>query len=303
MIKTKYVIAFILLFQLCINPSVAQELPNLSPKAKIEQRIGLTDFVIEYSRPSMREREIFGQLVPYEEVWRLGANEATSISFNDNIIIQGQEIPAGKYALVGRISPGSFTLIFSTQTDLWTKNSYKEEFAIAQFDLPIEPNFIPQQTLYIGFDNLQKNSGDLVISWENIQAKINIEVEYMQKALKNIETAIKALKKDEWRPYQNAASFYLNEKHDLNQANAYIDKALRIGNYWYSYWIKAQICFELGWIEEAVSNGNTAIKKGHEYYDKERQGAEFTYAAELQTTIKKWQEGVYTTPKTEKPKK
>ena len=136
-------------------PSFAQELPQPSPTSTVQQRIGLTDITVNYSRPSANGRTIFGDLVPYDQLWRTGANSSTKISFSNAVIIEGKTVDAGEYALFTVPNKESWTVVLSKQTSLWGVTGYDKNEDVLRIVIVPEKSDL-DETFSIGFKNLSK---------------------------------------------------------------------------------------------------------------------------------------------------
>ena len=262
-------------------PSFAQELPQPSPTSTVQQRIGLTDITVNYSRPSANGRTIFGDLVPYDQLWRTGANSSTKISFSNAVIIEGQTVDAGEYALFTVPNKESWTLILSKQTSLWGVTGYDKNEDVLRFGIvPEKSDF--DETFSIGFKNLSKDGGTMAIEWSNVAISFPIEVDSEGQSAKNVSQALSTAN----RAYRNAAEFY-SGTGDHNKAMATIDLALELdGTSWYTYWVKAEIMQAAGKTKEAKKQGAVALSKGQAYYDS--MGQAFNYRAGIEKDMKKW---------------
>ena len=207
--------------------------PQPSPAAKLEQVVGLTDVTIEYSRPAMRGRAIFGNLVPYGKVWRTGANANTKITFSDNVIIDGKELKKGTYAIYTIPNKTSWDVIFYTDANNsgtpkeWDENKVAVKTTVQVQEMPVN---IESFTLL--FDDLKVNSAVIGILWENVYVGVPFEVPTEQIAMKNIESVMSGPSNND---YYQAASYYHTEGKDLKQALAWMQKATADGNapFWY----------------------------------------------------------------------
>lgn len=259
----------------------AQELPQPSPTATLNQRVGLTDFNVVYSRPSAKGRTIFGDLVPYGEVWRTGANACTLFSSSSDFKMGGESIKAGKYALFTIPEEGSWTIIVSTQTNLWGNSGYDASNDVARFVVnTTESDF--DESFGIDFDAFTTNSAKLILEWENTAVAIPIEVDSDAESAKNIAQALSDAK----RSYRNAADFY-SKQGEHEKAIATISTALELDpDNWYTNWVKAQVLAAAGQTKEAKKQGKKAIDMGQAAYDS--MGRPFTYRAGLEKDMKGW---------------
>lgn len=207
--------------------AVAQDLPMASPSAEIEQTIGLCEVEVEYSRPAMKGRSIFGALVPYNEMWRTGANKATAIEFSDKVMLNGKEIPAGKYSLFTIPGEKEWTIILNKNTELWGTGGYKQEEDVIRLTAtPVSlPNAVENFT--IDFSDVTSSKGNLNIYWEKTKVSVNLEHDYREKAMANIEEALKAPDATH-NAYESAAEFYMDNNLDAKQALAWARKSVEM---------------------------------------------------------------------------
>lgn len=259
----------------------AQELPQPSPTATLNQRIGLTDFTVTYSRPSAKGRKIFGDLVPYGEVWRTGANACTKITSSTPFKIGGEEIDAGEYALFTIPGKKEWTVIVSKQTNLWGSSGYNESEDVARFiATPVKSEF--DESFAIEFDAFTTSGANMSFEWEDVSVRIPISVDSEAQSEENILGALATA----YTSYRNAADYY--SKHGNHEkALELINTALHINtNNWYTHWIKAQILHESGDLEAALAEGEKAVEMGQASYDS--RGLPFNYRAGIEKDMKSW---------------
>lgn len=199
------------------------EMPAASPTAKVEQRIGLTDFSVTYARPSVKGRKIFGELVPYGQVWRTGANTSTAISFSTAVKFGGADVPAGKYALFTIPEAGEWTVILSKVTGQWGAYTYDAKDDAVR--VKVKPTKLVEaiETLELGFGSLRDDSATLDIRWETTRVSIPLAVDVVGVIVPQIEAAMKAEGK---KPYFQAAMFFYEHDLDLKQALTWMDAGL-----------------------------------------------------------------------------
>ncbi len=267
----------------------AQELPMPSPGAVLEQRVGLTDIKIEYSRPGVKGRKVFGDLVPYGEVWRTGANKVPNITFSTDVNVAGTNVKAGTYALLTVPSPESWIVMLNSDTEMWGTNNYEEDNNI----LITEVNAgeaLPTESFTIDVNDITNNTANIVLRWEKTEIKVPVRVEVHPVAVNNIEVAIAESDAEElWRVYRNAASYYLNNKLDMNTAQTYIDKSVSLNpDSWYSHWLKAEILAEQGEYKKAVKTAKESMKVGKAAA--KENGSEFGYVQMIEEGMAKWSE-------------
>jgi tetratricopeptide (TPR) repeat protein len=246
--------------------------PQPSPFTKIEQKVGLTDVTLEYSRPGMRDREVFGNLVPYGEVWRTGANENTKITFSDDVTIQGNELKAGTYAIYTIPNEDEWEVIFYTDASNWGNPAEWNEDKVALkataevMELPFE-----METFTIMIDELKHDSAALNFIWANTVASLRFEVPTEEKAMASIE---KVMSGPGAADYFAAATYYHDVNKDLEQAYEWVNKSLEMGNP-NAFWIlrrKSLIAADLGKKEEAIEAAKKSLaeaeKAGNQDYVK-----------------------------------
>ncbi len=144
-----------------------------SPNAAVEQQIGLTTVSVTYGRPSVRERVIFGDLVPFDSVWRTGANESTAIVFSDDVLLEGEQVEAGTYSLYTIPGADEWTVILNHKLSWGTQYDEAEDLVRVQVQ-PESAYFMEQMMIY--FENITDNSGDMVIHWADTKVPVTIEV-------------------------------------------------------------------------------------------------------------------------------
>lgn len=212
-------------FMLAVMMSSAQvRTPQASPKAVIEQGVGLTDVKIEYSRPSAKGRSVYGELVPYGKMWRTGANANTIITFSEDVIIGGKTLPAGQYALYTLPKADSWDVIFYADTNNWgLPEKYDDKKEVLRTS--VKPEFLSRnvETLTIGINNLDNDYGFLEIAWEKTMVAVKFEVPTRQAAIKSIETALAGPTGND---YFAAAQYYYQSNGDLNKALTWMNTAI-----------------------------------------------------------------------------
>ncbi len=276
-------IAAMLFVVITTSNAVAQDLPQPSPKAKIEQRIGLTDVTIKYSRPSVKGRVIFGELEAYDVVWRAGANLNTLIKFADNVKIDGKPLEAGSYSLFITPTEGDWEVMFNTVIDGWGTGKY--EVANNALSIKVKPTECEmQESLRFSIENLSKTKGSLVFSWAKVSLEMVIEVDVETKAWANIDEAI-AKVDDETKAdvYRNAAKYSAASKKRLEEGLKWIKESIKTKESWYSYWVKADVQHASGNNSGAIVSAKKAIDLG-EAKAKES-GKTFGYKKRLEEAI------------------
>lgn len=223
----KYLIIFTLL---AFSYSFSQiKTPQPSPATSMNQMVGLTEIEVEYSRPSMRGREIFGNLVPYGKIWRTGANASTKISFSDDVVINDNKVKAGKYSVFTIPNESEWEFILYNDTSVrgvpgdWDDKNVVLSTMVEMKKLP-EP--ISVETFTIAFDALNNNYAVMLMMWDDVYVPVTINVPTRDIVKKNIQEVMS--KSPKASDYYAAAVYYMQENADLNMALEWMDKAIEM---------------------------------------------------------------------------
>ncbi|MBS1608352.1 MAG: DUF2911 domain-containing protein [Bacteroidetes bacterium] len=249
--------------------AVAQsiETPQPSPTQTVKQNFGLSSITLVYSRPGIKGRKIFGDLVPFGKVWRTGANSATTIEFGDDVTIGGTKIPKGEYGLITIPDKDVWTVIISKQLDITSPAAYKPENDLVR--TTVKPVALKDavESFTIQFANVKPTSCDIQLMWENTMVTVPVTTDVDSK----VTARIKEVMNSDNRPYFQAALYYLENGKDLNQALVWFDKAAEQQPD--AYWVhlqRANCLAKLGKKEEAKAasqkSRELAMKAGNEDY-------------------------------------
>ncbi|AXP82966.1 hypothetical protein CJ739_3907 [Mariniflexile rhizosphaerae] len=209
--------------------------PQPSPFSKLEQKVGLTDITLEYSRPSMRGRVIFGGLEPYGELWRLGANANTKITFSTDVTIGGNEVKAGTYAIFATPNETSWNVVFYNDASNWgTPQKWDDSKVVAMVTAEVYPMPVKIETFTMTFDDLTNSSAVLGMLWESVYVGVKIEVPTDEMVMASINEAMNGTPAA--NDYFAAAVYYLQEGKDINQAKTWIDKAISMAGDKAPFW-------------------------------------------------------------------
>lgn len=279
-------IAAMLLVVVTTTNAIAQEMPQPSSAAKVEQRIGLTDVMVEYSRPSVKGRVIWGELEAYDAVWRAGANANTLIKFSDDVKIDGKDLKAGTYSFFITPTKGEWKVMFNTVIDGWGTGKYDAtNDALTLMVKPTESAM--QESLRYSFENIGKTKGSLVFAWEKVSLEIVIEVEVEEKAWENIEAALDdATEKTKPNVLRNAAKYTVTTNSRLKEGLEWINESIELKEYWYSYWVKADVQHALKDNDGAITSIEMAIELGEA--GAEKSGKPFSYKERLEKAMAKY---------------
>ena len=235
--------------------------PLPSPPQTIKQDFGLSSIELSYSRPGVKGRKVFGDLVPFGKVWRTGANNATTIDFADDVTIGGTKIPAGKYGLLTIPDKDNWTIIITKQLDVTNPTAYKQEMDVVRAS--VKPMMLKDkiETFTMQFANVKPSTCELEIIWDNTGVVLPISEDVESVVMKQIDDA---LNKDN-RPYFQAAMYYLDSGKDLNQAVTWFDKAIQQqpDGYWI-YHQRANALAKLGKKDEAKASAQKSIELAKE---------------------------------------
>lgn len=222
--------------------------PQPSPTQTVKQNFGLASIELSYSRPGMKGRKIYGDLVPFGKVWRTGANQASTLTFAEDVTIGGVKIKAGKYGLLSIPEKKTWTLIISKQTDVTSPAAYKQDQDVVRVEAKTMDMDASMETFTMQFANIKSNSCELHIMWDQTAVALPITVDVETKVMGQID---QLMNKDN-RPYFAAAMYYMDNGKDLNQALSWFDKAAEAQPT--AFWIhhqRANCLAKLGKKEEA----------------------------------------------------
>lgn len=259
--------SFLILLSLVIVTSSFAQLksPNASPRSNITQIIGLVSVNLDYSRPSKKSREIFGGLVPYNKIWRTGANNPTTISFSDYVKINNQLISAGEYHLYSVPTESTLDLVIYEKTDAWgSLPTFDKSKVIARVssDFIDLPNTV--ETFTISFENISNNGSTLNIMWDNKLAMYNIDALTKDKMINNINNVMN--NNPSSNDYSRAAMYYFEEDIDIEKAMEWINKAYKDSDnlrYWHLRY-KALIYEKAGKLNKALEYAESGYKRAIE---------------------------------------
>jgi hypothetical protein len=258
------------------------ELPRPSPTAKLTQQVGLTDITVDYSSPGVKGRKIWDGLVPYDKLWRAGANGATKITFSKDVTFADKPVPAGTYALFTIPTKGAWTVILNKKPDQpGTGSEYKADQDLVR--VQVKPAAAPfrERLAYI-FSNMTDDKASLDLEWEKLRLSIPIGVATTQQALANITNAVD----NTWRVYANAARYMLEVKKDTDTGLKYADQSIALKEDWFNLWIKAELQAAKGAYKDAVATGEKAQALG------QKSGPGFFLEGDVKKGLADWKKKV-----------
>ena len=201
--------------------------PRVSPASAIEQMVGLTEIEVEYSRPSKRGRDIFGNVVPFGKIWRTGADNCTTISFSTDVVINSQTIKSGKYSIFSIPNKETWEVMFYSETDLWgVPKDFDKNKVVFKSSFKLNKSGINStlETFTIAFDNITNNDANMTFSWDDVSVSVNINVPTKKIVSDNIKEVMSGSPSPS--DYYSAAVYYKQENMNLDTALKWINKAI-----------------------------------------------------------------------------
>jgi len=249
-----------LLFSLFATCLVAQiKTPATSPTATVSQTVGLAKVSIEYSRPSVKGRKIFGDLVPFDKVWRTGANKITTIQFDKDVTFNGKKVAAGSYALCTVPGMKSWAIVLNSDDKQWGTYDYDSKKDVLRFEVKPEKLTALTEHFTIAFDKFTSTATDVVLSWERTAIRFRVEHDPHEQIMAAIkaETAKPDAKAE---VFSAAAEYYLEKNMDLPQALAWANKVIETDKNWWSYYLRADAASRLKQCDLAAADAKIALE-------------------------------------------
>ncbi len=244
------------------STSIAQRTPQPSNAAGLTQTVGVSDFTVKYSRPNIKGRSVFADsslLAPYNQLWRTGANQPTTVESSTDFTFGGKPVPAGKYALFTIPSGSAWTVILNKNFNQGT-DGYKQADDVARITVvPTSSDYT--ESFSIDFSNLTDNSANLNLSWSSVKIPVQIGVDSETLTMAGLNKAI-AEKPEDVATLQSTAGYLLSKGKDLPQALSLADKAIGLKETFSNLWLKAQILTKLGKVTEALPIAQKALTVG-----------------------------------------
>jgi hypothetical protein len=240
------------------------DVPAPSPKAKVEQRVGVTDFAVDYSSPGVKGRKIYGALVPFDQIWRTGANASTKLTASRDFTFGGAAVPAGTYSLVTIPGASSWTVILSKNTGITGADGYdtKDDAARAT----VTPATIDRrERLAFLFSDTTNDATRLDLEWDGLRVSVPITVD--TKA--HVRAAMDKALGDAWRPHYTAGRYAFDNNGDLDEALRNLDTSIGIKATWWNTWYRAQVLGKKGRATDAIAAAerSTELGKGDETFE------------------------------------
>jgi hypothetical protein len=257
MVKKLFFVLSLILLLFLSQVDAQPQYPRVSQGASVSQMIGITNVTVTYHRPGVKGRLIWGEVVPFGELWRAGANEATTIEFSTDVLIEGTKIPAGKYSffILLKENSKSAMLILNKNVNLWGTSDYNKEEDILR--LEVKPEYLEhEEWLIYTFENIKKDFSALRMHWEDFAVSLPITVETDKLVLEG------ARKAKGWKEKMNAAKYCLENDVALEEGSKWIDESVsEERNYW-NLSLQAQYQAEKGKKDTAIKTMQEALSLG-----------------------------------------
>lgn len=266
------------------DTSLAQQpanLPRPSPDATVSQMVGVTKVSIQYSSPGVMGRKIWGDLVPYGEVWRTGANENTTLTFSTPVKINGSELPAGTYGLQTLPTQEDWTVILSKDADLWGAFKYKPENDALRFQVTPQTVADSMERMAFTFEDTTDTSSNVVLRWEKLRVSFKIEVDTPKLFL---DTAKEALR---WQPLVQAANYCVQNNICLDEASRWVDASIALQENFSTLRAKAMLLAKKNDTKSAAAYGERALAAAKTA----QQAPNAQQLKELQGLVTDWKKG------------
>jgi hypothetical protein len=257
------------------------EVPAPSAKAKVEQRVGITDFSVDYSSPAVRGRKIWDGLVPYDKVWRTGANAPTKLTASRDFTFGETAVPKGTYSVFSIPGASSFTIILNKNVEIAGTDGYEAKDDVARITVKPEPSG-PRERMTFLFSDSTDASTRLDLEWERLRVSVPISVDTHAQVLAGIDTTLA----DAWRPYYQAGRYLVESGGNVDTALGYLDTSIGIKSTWWNNWWRAQAFAKKGRTADAIAAGEKTLEigKGNDTFEQ-------FFKADVQKTVDGWKKG------------
>lgn len=233
-------------------------MPKPSPTTSVNQEFSTSSIQLDYSRPSMKGRTIFGHVVPFGEVWRTGANSATKITFGEDVVINGEKIKKGEYALYTIPEKDKWSIILNAGVGNWGASGFTDKDDVLKFEVPAKKSKESQESFQIGVENITMTTCDIVLTWANTKVSFEVTADNNERILAHLEKELKGKKPS----YATAAGYYLRTDQKLEEAAKYYQMAIKESpKAYYLNWHLAQVYQKLGKHDEAVIEAQKSAEK------------------------------------------
>ena len=259
-------------------------LPEASQRASVTQRLGVTDITITYHRPLVNGRKVWGGLVPYDQVWRAGANENTTIAFSDAVSVEGEMLPKGTYGL--HMIPGTeqWTVIFSKNSSAWGSFTYKQDEDALRVKVKAQPSEMHEALTY-DFEDLKADSAAIVMRWEKLAAPFRVSVNERELTMASLRDQLRGGMQYTWEGWAEAANYSLANKVDLEEGLKWANQAIGVEERYDTLMLKVQLLNALNRASDAAPLKKRALEMANAIQL-------YFYGRQLQLTDKKPEEAM-----------
>lgn len=262
-------------------PLAAVDLPRPSPGASVSQKVGTARIAVEYHRPAVKGRKIWGELVPYGQAWRLGANDATTLEISHDAKVAGKDLPAGKYALFAIPTEKAWTLVVNKKWKQW--GAYFRDPKEDAFTFEVTPEAAPMaEWMEFRIQPASPSEARVSLAWEKLQVSFPVSFDVNGIAWKELDAALAAAKPDAWTSHFQAAQFARNTGTRTAEAMGYLDEAMKRGQSFWMEELKGDFLADAGKFAEAAPWGEKA------YENSKKGGAPDEYRTNLRKKIDGW---------------
>lgn len=243
---------------LTLAQSFVLDLPRPSQHALLTQRVGITDITVNYHRPLVSGRKVWGSLVPYGQVWRAGANENTTIQFTSPVTVEGQSLAAGTYGLHMIPNENDWTIIFSKNSTSWGSFTYNQAEDALRVNVKPQPTDMHEALTY-DFDDIKPDAAVLTLRWEKLAVPVKIGVNTHEIVEQSLHTQLRSLAQYTWMSWDDAANYLLAEKTDYEEALKYSDTSLQNEERFDNLMTKANVLEAMGKKDDASTARSKAL--------------------------------------------
>ncbi|WP_247236057.1 DUF2911 domain-containing protein [Telluribacter sp. SYSU D00476] len=242
------------------------QVPQASPAATISQTIGLAKATVEYSRPALKGRKMFGAQVPYGKVWRTGANKITNLILSEEMLVNGQKVAAGAYGLFTIPNANEWTIILSKDANVWGAYTYNPANDVLKFSVKPQKLAKAEEFFTIEFTDFNASEANVAIRWENTLVKFSLKNDADAKIMAEIKEKTAAAEVSP-ATYSAAANYYYDTNRDLKQALEWASKVVEKDQKYWTYYLRGKIAAQLGQCDVAVSDAQKGLQLAKEAND------------------------------------
>jgi tetratricopeptide (TPR) repeat protein len=254
---------FVLLFSaFALAQSALLDIPRDSQHATVLQKVGITDIKVNYHRPLVKGRQIWGKVVPYDAVWRAGANENTTISFSDPVSVEGKPLDAGIYGLHMIPGQSDWIVIFSKNSTSWGAFTYKQEEDALRVTVKPQPAELHEALAY-DFDDVKEDGATLTMRWEKLAVPVKISINTKDLVQASLHKQLRGFAQYTWDGWDDAANYLLTNKLSMDDALNYCDRSIQVEERFDNLFTKSKVLTAMGRKDESEKALNAALAKAN----------------------------------------